>query len=331
MRQIQRIIVFFVFLISIGNICYGAEDPLPSWNESAAKSAILDFVKRATNRGNPDYVAPELRIATFDNDGTLWAEKPLYFQLQFVLDRVKELAPNHPDWKEKQPFKAALEGDMKAIKASGYEGLMTLLTATHSGMPEAEFRKIAVEWMAKTRHPRFNRPYTDLVYQPMLELLAFLRAKGFQTYIASAGGSSFMRPFTHKIYGIPEEMVIGSYVKTAFEYKDGSGKIMRLPEIAFINDKAAKPIGIYKKIGKRPLAAFGNSDGDLEMLQYASAGEGVRFGLIVHHTDGQREWAYDRNSSIGRLDKALDAAVAQGWAVVDMKLDWKVIFPFELE
>jgi len=302
-------------------------DPLPSWNDGATKNAITTFVSRVTTQGGPDFVPVDQRIATFDNDGTLWIEQPMYVQLAFVLDRVKALAPLNPGWKTKQPFKAVLAGDMKALAASGEKGLMQLLAVTHSGMTSEEFAKIVSDWLAVARHPRFQRPYTELVYQPMLELLAYLRANGFKTFIVSGGGIEFMRPWTEKIYGIPPEQVMGSSIKTRFEMRDGRPTLFRLPEINFIDDKVGKPVGINQHIGRRPIAAFGNSDGDLEMLQYTTLSGGPRFGLIVHHTDAEREYAYDRKSQFGKLDKALDAAADNKWTVVDMKNDWKRVFP----
>ncbi|GAU86507.1 hypothetical protein BIWAKO_06455 [Bosea sp. BIWAKO-01] len=304
-------------------------DPLPSWNDGPTKASIVDFVTRVTTQGGPDFVAPAERTAVFDNDGTLWVEQPMYVQLAFVLDRVKALAPQNPGWKTKQPFKAVLGGDMRALAASGEQGLMQLIGTTHSGMTSEEFAKIATDWLATARHPRFKRPYTELVYQPMLELLAHLRANGFKTYIVSGGGVEFMRPWTERVYGIPPEQVLGSSIKTQFEMRDGSPVIFRLPQINFIDDKAGKPVGINQQIGRRPIAAFGNSDGDLEMLQWTTLSGGPRFGLIVHHTDAEREYAYDRQSHFGKLDKALDAAAVNKWTVVDMKRDWKKIFPFE--
>jgi len=302
-------------------------DPLPSWNDGATKQSITTFVSRVTTQGGPDFVPVDQRIATFDNDGTLWCEQPMYVQLAFILDRVKALAPLNPGWKTRQPFKAVLNGDLRAALASGERGLMQLVAVTHAGMTSEEFARIVSDWLASARHPRFQRPYTELVYQPMLELLAYLRANGFKTFIVSGGGIEFMRPWTEKIYGIPPEQVVGSSIKTRFEMQDGRPVVFRLPEINFIDDKAGKPIGINQHIGRRPLAAFGNSDGDLEMLQYATMSGGVRFGLIVHHTDAEREYAYDRKSHFGKLDKALDAAALNKWTVVDMKNDWKRIFP----
>ena len=306
-----------------------AADPLPSWNDGKAKQAILAFVRAVTDRSSPQYVTPERRIATFDNDGTLWAEQPMYVQASFALDRVKTLAPRHPDWKDRQPFKAILEHDTKSLLASGEKGIGELVMATHAGMTTDEFETIVRQWVATAKHPRFNRPFTDLVYQPMLELLAYLRDNGFRTYIVSGGGVEFMRPWVEQAYGIPPEQVIGSNIKTKFEMRDGTPILLRQPDVDFVDDGPGKPVGIHKFIGRRPLAAFGNSDGDLQMLQWAAAGDGPRFLLLVHHTDAEREWAYDRQSPVGRLDKALDEAQQRGWTVVDMKADWKRIFPFE--
>jgi phosphoserine phosphatase len=305
-----------------------AADPLPSWNDGGTKQSILDFVAAVTRDGSPNFVPASERIATFDNDGTLWVEQPMYTQLAFAIDRVVALAPEHPEWKDKQPFKAVLDRDMKTLAQSGEHGLIELIMATHSGMTTADFEKIVTDWIATARHPRFKRPYTELVYQPMLELLAYLRANDFQTFIASGGGIEFMRPWTERVYGVPPQQVVGSSIKTRFEMRDGTPLLFRLPEVNFIDDKAGKPVGINEHIGKRPIAAFGNSDGDLEMLQWATlAGDQRRFGLIVHHTDAEREYAYDRNTHVGRLDVALDAAKVNGWTVVNMKTDWKEIFP----
>lgn len=304
-------------------------DPLPSWNDGAAKQSILKFVRAVTTEGGPKYVPLAERVATFDNDGTLWSEQPVYFQALFVRDRLRTLAEKHPEWKEKQPFKAALEADFKTLAALGEKGIVELIGVTHAGMSTEEFARIAKDWLATAKHPRFGRPYTDLVYQPMLELLAYLRANGFKTFIVSGGGIEFIRAFADKVYGIPPEQVIGSSIVTRFTRRDGKPILLREPKVLFIDDKEGKPVGIQAHIGRRPLAAFGNSDGDLEMLQWTTAGRGPRFGLLVHHTDGVREWAYDRKSLVGRLDKALDAAAKEGWTVVDMKKDWKIIYPFQ--
>jgi phosphoserine phosphatase len=300
---------------------------LPSWNEGSTKKSITDFVVRVTS--GPEFVPEEQRIATFDNDGTLWIEQPMYTQLAFVLDRVKALAPKNPSWKTRQPFKAALDGDMEALAKSGEKGLVELVAVTHAGMSTAEFEKIVSDWIATARDRRWKRPYTELVYQPMLELLAYLRANGFKTFIVSGGGIEFMRPWTERVYGVPPQQVVGSSIKTKFEIRDGRPELLRLPEINFIDDKAGKPIGINEHIGRRPIAAFGNSDGDLEMLQWTTMTGGPRLGLIVHHTDAEREYAYDRKSQFGRLDKALDAAAINKWTVASMKTDWKRIFSFE--
>ncbi len=304
-------------------------DPLPSWNDGPSKQAITGFVARVIQQGGPDFVPPAERIATFDNDGTLWVEHPMYTQLAFAIDRVKALGPLHPEWNNKQPFKAALEGDMKTLAESGEHGMAELVMASHAGMTTAEFQKIVTDWIATARHPRFKRPYTELSYQPMIELIAYLRANGFKTFIVSGGGVEFMRPWTERVYGVPPEQVVGSSIKTKFQMRDGQPELFRLPELNFIDDGPGKPVGINEYIGRRPIAAFGNSDGDLEMLQWTTMSGGARLGLIVHHTDAEREYAYDRDTSFGRLDKALDAAALNKWAVVDMKSDWKRIFAFE--
>jgi hypothetical protein len=316
------------FLIAAPTEAATSGDMLPSWNDGASKQAILTFVTAVTREGSPDFVSPAERIATFDNDGTLWVEHPMYTQMAFALDRVKALAPQYPEWKTKQPFKAALEGDMKTLAESGEHGMAELVMATHAGMTTEEFEKIVTDWLATARHPRFKRPYTELSYQPMIELLALLRANGFKTFIVSGGGIEFMRPWTERVYGVPPEQVVGSSIKTRFELRDGRPQLFRLPEINFIDDKAGKPVGIIEFIGRRPIAAFGNSDGDLEMLQWTTLSGGIRLGLLVHHTDAEREYAYDRDTSFGRLDTALDAAALNKWVVVDMKKDWKRIFAF---
>ena len=304
-------------------------DPLPSWNEGVAKQSIVAFVAKVTTTGSPNFVPVAERIATFDNDGTLWAEQPLYSQFLFVIDRVKVLAPQHPEWRTTEPFASLLRGDLKGALAGGNKALLELIAATSTGMSSEEFDAIVTDWLATARHPRFNQPYTSMVYQPMVELLAYLRANGFKTYIVSGGGSDFMRPWTEKTYGIPPEQVVGSSGKLKYEMRAGTPVLMRLPELEFIDDGPGKPVGIMSHIGRRPILAFGNSDGDLEMLQWTAAGSGARFVGIVHHTDAAREWAYDRQSSVGKLDKALDQAQASGWTVVDMKLDWKLVFPFQ--
>lgn len=302
-------------------------DPLPSWNDRPARRAIIAFVDKVSKAGTSDFVPIAERIAAFDNDGTLWCEHPVYVQAAFAVDRVKALAGRHPEWKEKQPFKAVLEGDMKAVLAGGAGAAVMILAATHAGMSSAEFETMVSDWLATAKHPRFGRNYTELVYQPMLELLSYLRQSGFKTYIVSGGGIEFMRPWTNRVYGIPPEQVIGSAIKLKYELRDDQPILMRLAEVDFIDDRAGKPVGIQKAIGRRPIAAFGNSDGDYEMLRWTTAAKGPRFGLLVHHTDATREYAYDRNSPVGRLDRALDEAPARGWIVVDMKDDWKVVFP----
>jgi hypothetical protein len=304
-------------------------DPLPSWNNGASKTAIMQFVNNVTKKGGADFVPAAERIATFDNDGTLWIEQPMYVQLAFALDRVKAEAPKHPEWKDTEPFKSVLANDMNGVMASGEHGLLELIMATHTGMSVEEFNQIAKYWLTMSRDAKFNRPYTELVYQPMLELLSYLRANDFKTYIVSGGGVEFMRPWTEKVYGIPPEQVIGSNVKTKFELVEGKPVLMRLPEMDFIDDKDGKPVGIQKFIGRRPIAAFGNSDGDLQMLEWVAATNRPHFALIVHHTDAEREFAYDRESAVGKLDKALDEAGQKGWTVVDMKKDWKRVFPFQ--
>jgi len=304
-------------------------EPLPSWNESESRNQIVSFVGAVTDPGSPDFVPADARIAVFDNDGTLWSEQPVYFQLLFAIDRVKTLAPEHPEWRERQPFQAVLEDDLRALAESGERGLLELVMATHAGMTTDEFSTIVEDWIGTARHPTSNRLYTEMVYQPMLELLEYLRANGFKTYIVSGGGIEFMRPWVQRVYGIPPEQVIGSSIKTRFELRDGEPVLVRLPEINFIDDKAGKPVGIHQHIGRRPIAAFGNSDGDLQMLQWTTAGEGRRLGVIIRHTDAEREWAYDRDSHIGRLDKALDEAAERGWVVVDMKDDWGRVYGFD--
>ena len=304
-----------------------ADDPLPSWNDTAPKKAIITFVERVTKEGSLDFVKPEERIATFDNDGTLWAEQPIYFQFAFAIDRVKALAPQHPEWKTKEPFASFLRGDMKAALAGGEKGLLEMMAATHTGMTVEEFSKIVIDWITTAKHPKTGRLYTEMVYQPMIELLAYLRANGFKTFIVSGGGIEFMRPWTERVYGIPSEQVVGSSGKLKFEMRDGKPVLVKLPAVDFINDKEGKPIGIQGHIGRRPIMAFGNSDGDQQMLEWTAAGSAARFALVVHHDDAEREWAYDRKSDVGKLDKAWDEAVAKDWTVVSMKDDWATIFP----
>ena len=304
-----------------------AADVLSSWNKGASRQAIIQFVDSVTKEGGEQYVPIAERIAVFDNDGTLWSEQPMYFQLAFTINRIKALSPKHPEWKTIQPYKAVLKGDFKTAMSSNKKLLMEMLMTAHGGNTTAEFSQIVKDWLVSAKHPKTGRQYTEMVFQPMLELLNYLRANGFKTYIVSGGGIDFMRPWTEAVYGIPPEQVIGSSIKTKFEVRDGKPVITRMPEINFINDKAGKPVAINQHIGRRPIAAFGNSDGDLQMLQWTTAGNGARLGLLVRHTDAKREWAYDRQSHIGKLDKALDEAKNNGWVVVDMKQDWKVIYP----
>ena len=307
-----------------------APDPLPSWNDGAVKKSITDFVARVTTQGGADFVPLDQRIATFDNDGTLWAEQPIYFQVQFALDRVKAMAPMHPEWKNREPFKTVLSGDVKALARLGEKGLLQVMAATHSGMTVEDFSKTVADWIAGARHPRFNRPYTDMIYQPMLELLAYLRANGFKTFIVSGGGIEFMRPWTEKVYGIPPEQVVGSSGVTKWQMgKDDKPSLLKEAKVEFIDDGPGKPVGINRFIGRRPVFAYGNSDGDQQMLEWTAAGAGARFMGIVHHDDAEREWAYDRQSHVGKLDKAWDEGLRRGWAITSMKRDWKVIFPFE--
>jgi phosphoglycolate phosphatase-like HAD superfamily hydrolase len=289
----------------------------------------MAFVERVTKQGSPDFVPPAERIATFDNDGTLWAEQPIYFQLVFAFDRVKLLAPEHPEWATMEPFASLLKGDLKGALAGGEPAIFQIVTVTHSGMTTDEFEKIVSDWITTAKHPTTGRLYTEMVYQPMLELLAYLRANGFKTFIVSGGFIDFMRVFSERVYGIPPEQIVGSSGKLSFELRNDRPRLMKLPELNFIDDKAGKPVAIQMHIGRHPIAAFGNSDGDLQMLEWARQGAGVRFALIVHHTDAEREWAYDRKSAIGKLDRALDTAQAEGWTIVDMKNDWKRVFSFE--
>ena len=317
----------FFFALLLTAAAAAQTDPLPSWNEGAAKTAITDFVSRTATDGGPDFVAPAERIAVFDNDGTLWSEQPVYFQLAFALDRVKTMAPDHPEWKDKEPFKSLLAGDLKAVLASGEKGLGEILAVTHTGMTTEDFTKAVKDWMASARHPKFDRPYNELIYQPMVELLDYLRANGFKTFIVSGGGIEFMRPWVEQAYGIPPEQVVGSSGVVTFDLNGDKPVLKKEAKIEFVDDGPGKPVGINRFIGRRPVFAAGNSDGDLQMLQWTTLNEGPRFGLIVHHTDAEREFAYDRESHMGKLDKALDEAPARGWTVVDMKSDWKTIYP----
>ena len=329
LQRLHPFVVFAIFLLSMSAAARQAPagEPLPSWNDGQTKSAVIQFVDRVTDKNSPEFVPVAERIAVFDNDGTLWSEQPAYFQLLFSIDRVKALAPEHPEWKTEEPFASVLKGDIKGVAASGKKGLMRLLAATHAGMTTSEFEKVASDWIETARHPKTGKPYTKMVFQPMLELLDYLRANEFKTFIVSGGGIEFMRPWTEKVYGIPPEQVVGSSLKMKYELRDGKPVLVKLAEIDLVDDTAGKPVGIQSHIGRRPIFAAGNSDGDYEMLRWTTAGEGPRFGLIVHHTDAQREFAYDRDSPIGRLDKALDEAPQCGWMVVDMKEDWNTVYP----
>ncbi len=331
--QMTRRFCFVLVVATLGTRSIHAQDkadPLPSWNAGPAKTAILDFVAKVTKEGSPDIVPPAERIATFDNDGTLWAEQPLYFQFLFALDRVKILAPQHPEWKDKEPFASLLKGDAKAALAGGERAMLEIVMVTHAGMTTEEFEKIVADWIATAKHPLTKRPYTEMVYQPMLELLAYLRANGFKTFIVSGGGIEFMRPWTEKVYGIPPEQVVGSSIKTKFEEQGGKPVLLRLPEVNFIDDKTGKPIGINEHIGRRPIAAFGNSDGDRQMLEWTAAGSGARLMMLVHHDDAKREYAYGADSKIGTFSDSLMAeAKSCGWTVISMKNDWGQVFAFE--
>ena len=329
MKTIRNKFVLLAIVIAGLTTAY-AQDPLSSWNDGQAKKAITEFVDKVTKESSPDFVPPEERIATFDNDGTLWCEQPMYFQLLFALDRVKALAPQHPEWKTKEPFASLLKGDLKGALAGGERAMLEIIVATHAGMTTAAFEQIVKDWIATAKHPKFKRPYTECVYQPMIELLAYLRANGFKTFIVSGGGIEFMRPWTEKVYGIPPEQVVGSSIKTKYEWRDGKPVLMRLPEMNFIDDKTGKPVGINSHIGRRPIAAVGNSDGDQQMLEWTQAGSGARLMMLVHHDDAVREFAYGAESKIGTFSDALmTEAKKNSWTVISMKDDWKTIFPFE--
>jgi len=305
------------------------DDPLKSWSDGFTKSAILNFVSRVTREGTPDFVPPPKRIAAFDNDGTLWPEQPTYIQFIFAFDRVKALVPEHREWRTRQPFQAVLEGNMKALVTLGEKALREIITATHSGMTTDQFNAIVADWLANTRDRRFKRFYTELVYQPMLELLAYLRTNGFKTFIVSGAGQDFIRVFADKTYCVPPEQVVGSNTVTELQVHNSSPVLLKMPSVEPVEEGPGKPVAINRFIGQRPIFAFGNSDGDKEMLEWTAAGVGLRFMGIVHHTDADREWAYDRKSDVGRLDKVLDEANAQGWTIVDMKSDWNLVFPTE--
>ena len=331
--RVSLIVISFIGALFSTSEVSAADDPLPSWNDGPTKQSITEFVAAVTAKDSADYVAPEDRIATFDNDGTLWPSHPMYTQLAFALDRIKELAPQHPEWKTKQPFKAVLDNDLEALAAASEKGMVELVMASHAGMSTADFEAIVSDWFEKARHPRFKRRYTELAYQPMLELLTFLRANDFKTYIVSGGGVEFMRPITESVYGIPPEQVVGSTIKTKYEIRNGEPVLMRLAEVDFIDDKTGKPVGINKFIGKRPIAAFGNSAGDREMLEWTGAGDGARLMMLVFHDDAEREYAYGPANGLpgtkfGTFPQTLmDEAKEKGWVVINMKNDWKTIFP----
>ena len=323
-KSIGLSFILLLITISYSNLVFANTDPLPSWNDTSTKKYIVQFVNTVANPGSDDYVDPEDRIAVFDNDGTLWIEQPIYTQLAFAFDRIKAMAPEHPEWKDIEPFKSVLSGDYTNLDK---KGLITILATTHSGMTTEDFELIASAWFKTSKHPRYKRSYSELTYKPMVELLEYLRANGFKTYIVSGGGIDFMRPVTQRLYGIPPEQVVGTSVVSKYELQDGKPVLVKMPEIFFIDDKEGKPVGIHQFIGKRPIFAAGNSDGDYEMLLWTTTGPGKRFGLIVHHDDEKREYAYDRKSHIGKLDKALDAVSKNKWVVVSMKNDWNKIFP----
>jgi phosphoserine phosphatase len=324
-QTLLHLIAFLLFLQLAA--CASVGDPLPSWKDGPARAAIVSFVEAADRPGSPGYIPEAHRIAVFDNDGTLWAEQPAYFQLFFVIDRIKAMAPQHPEWKDKEPFRSILLGDLKTALSGGEHAILELVAATHAGMTTDEFEDEVRNWIATARHPTSGRPFTQMVYRPMVELLAFMRANGFETYIVSGGGIEFMRPWTEATYGVPPEQVIGSSLKTTFEIRDGEPVLVKQPEVGSIDDKQGKPVNINLHIGRRPVAAFGNSDGDLPMLQWTAGGSGPNLCVLVHHTDAAREWAYDRTSHIGKLDKALDEAGKRGWTIVSMKDDWSTVFP----
>jgi phosphoglycolate phosphatase-like HAD superfamily hydrolase len=326
-QGIKRLACAAVLLVCIASNVGAADDPLSSWNDGATKQSIIDFVTKVTKEGGPDFVKPEDRIATIDNDGTLWVEQPIYTQSAFAIDRVKATANQHPEWTTTEPFKSVIAGDMKAVAAMGEKGMVEIVAATHSGMTTVDFNKSVRDWLETAKHPRFKVLYTDLVYQPMLELLAYLRANDFKPFIVSGGGVEFMRNFADKTYGIPPERVIGSSGVTQYQMWDASPVLVKQPKVLFVDDGPGKPEGINHFIGRQPIFAFGNSDGDKEMLEWTAACQRLCLMGLVHHTDAVREYAYDRNSDVGKLDKALDEALGKGWTVVDMKNDWKTIFP----
>lgn len=324
-RSYTLFALYSVFVLITG--CATLGDPLPSWQESNSKQAITEFVESATDKNSDNYVPTADRIAVFDNDGTLWSEQPVYFQALFVFDRIRAMADEHPEWQTQEPFASVIKGDLNAALAGGEESLLEMVLATHAGQTGDEYHALVLDWITTARHPKSGRPYTDMVYQPMLELLNYLRDNDFKTYIVSGGGTAFMRPWVQAVYGISPDQVIGSRLKAEFVYNEGDAQVVRQPAIDFINDKAGKPVGIYHGIGQRPLMAFGNSDGDQQMLQWTMNGDGPRFAALVHHTDNEREVAYDRDSHVGRLDSALDQARNDGWTLIDMKADWLHVFP----
>ncbi|MFB5141190.1 HAD family hydrolase [Vibrio diabolicus] len=324
--KLKVIVLATSFALSSYSIAADVQDPLPSWNNTGAKQAIMAFVTKTTTQGSDAYIPESQRIATFDNDGTLWAEKPVYLQLFFAIDKVKEMASEHPDWKTTEPFASAIKGDLEGVGKQGLEGVMKLVMATHSGMSTDQFHQEVKEWMKTAVHPTTGKPYTEMVYQPMLELLDYLRANDYQTYIISGGGIDFMRVWAPEVYGIPTQNIVGTTLKAEYQVVDGKPTIQRLPEIDFVNDKAVKPVTIQNFIGKRPVMAFGNSDGDLQMLEWTKAGSGPRFSAVIHHTDDKREWAYDKDSHVGKLDKSFKVGEEQGWLFVDMKQDWSQVF-----
>ncbi len=339
MNSIKRFFAGQLVKVSVGLVCSlmsahqaiadqpSVGQPLPSWNESATKTAIIDFVRRVTDKDSLDFIPVDQRIATFDNDGTLWSEQPAYFQAFFIIDRVRALAAQHPQWSTQEPFASAIKGDFKAIASSGHQGLLELTMATHAGMTTDQFDQIVKDWIGVAKHPQTGRRFTEMVFQPMLELLDYLNANGFKNFIVSGGGIDFMRPWAEQVYGIPPERVIGSSIKTKYEVRGDRPVLVRVAEMNFLNDKSEKPVAIHHHIGRRPVMAFGNSDGDLEMLQWTSDQVRPSLAVIVHHTDAEREFAYDRQSSVGRLDQALDVAAQKGWVVIDMKADWNGIYP----
>ncbi|BCX49636.1 haloacid dehalogenase [Haloferula helveola] len=316
-----------LFPLALASVLSAVADPLPSWQETETKKAIVSFVENVTTPGSADYVDPAARIATFDNDGCLWSEQPIYFQAFYIFDRIKELAPRHPEWKEEEPFASVLKGEVEKALEGGEEALLKMAMATHAGLTDEEFRATVGKWLATARHPKTKRPYTEMVFQPMLELLAYLRANEFKTFIVSGGGIDFLRVFAEDVYGIPPQQVVGSSIKAGYEVRDGKPVIVKLPELDFIDDKEGKPVGIHQHIGRRPIFAAGNSDGDFQMLEWTTSGEGARFGLLVHHTDAEREWAYDRESHVGRLDRGLKEGPDRGWTIVSMKDDWNRVYP----